>query len=102
MILYNVTVNIEDSVKEDWLKWMKEKHIPDVLNTGMFFENKIFRLLTEDEDAIGVTYAVQYYAESMEKIEEYKNKYAASLQEEHAARYKDKYVAFRTLLELQE
>jgi hypothetical protein len=102
MILYNVTVNIDDEVKEEWLAWMREKHIPDVLATGLFVEYKLFRLLTEDEDAVGTTYAIQYFAKSMSQIEEYKQKHAAGLQEEHSSRYKDRYIAFRTLLQQEE
>ncbi|CAN5471512.1 DUF4286 family protein [soil metagenome] len=98
MIIYNVTVNIDHIVAADWLQWMKEVHIPKVLATGMFLENKIFRLVG-DEDSGGVTYAVQYYCESMDLYEEYKDKYAAALQADHKDRYKDQFVAFRTLLE---
>ncbi|MEG1025142.1 MAG: DUF4286 family protein, partial [Flavobacterium sp.] len=28
MIIYNVTTNIHESVHDQWLKWMQEKHIP--------------------------------------------------------------------------
>lgn len=33
MIVYSVTVNIDSSIHEDWLAWMKSKHIPDVMAT---------------------------------------------------------------------
>jgi len=38
MILYNVTVKIMKPLEAEWLKWMKEVHIPDVINTGLFGE----------------------------------------------------------------
>lgn len=44
MILYNVTVNIDDSVHDEWLEWMTTKHIPDVLATGLFEGNKIYKI----------------------------------------------------------
>ena len=34
MYIYNVTTNIDESVHDEWLHWMKEIHIPDVLATG--------------------------------------------------------------------
>jgi hypothetical protein len=49
MILYNVTVNIDPEVHEDWLNWMKNTHIPDVLNTGMFIDNRFLRVLNTEE-----------------------------------------------------
>ncbi len=36
MIYYNVTVNINESVHDQWVKWMQEKHIADVIATGKF------------------------------------------------------------------
>ncbi len=98
MILYNVTVSIDTDVETDWVAWMKDKHIPDILNTGMFVSARIFKVLNEEE-AESTSYAVQYLADSMEHIEIYKQRYAPALQEEHHARFRGKYAAFRTLLE---
>jgi hypothetical protein len=43
MIVYNVTVNIDGAVEQEWLKWMKEVHIPEVLATD---EEKLYLLKT--------------------------------------------------------
>ncbi len=48
MIQYNQTVNIEVSVEADWLQWMKEQQIPDMLATGMFVQARMYRLLDID------------------------------------------------------
>ena len=98
MIIYNVTVNIENDVREEWLQWMKEKHIPDVMNTGLFLENKICKVLVNEEQ--GTTYSIQYTCESMKNLEEYKREHAARLQKKHADKFANKFVAFRTVLEV--
>lgn len=98
MIIYNVTVNIENDVREEWLQWMKEKHIPDVMQTGYFIENKVCKVLVDEEQ--GTTYSIQYLCESMEKLQEYQQQHSPRLQKEHADKYANKYVAFRTLLEV--
>jgi hypothetical protein len=98
MIIYNVTVNIENDVREEWLQWMKEKHIPDVMQTGYFVENKVCKVLVDEEQ--GTTYSIQYLCESMEKLQEYQQQHSPRLQKEHADKYANKYVAFRTLLEV--
>ncbi len=98
MILYNVTVKVERDIHEDWLAWMRKEHIPDVLSTGHFVSHRICRLLHEEED--GITYAVQYFAHSLEDIQAYQQGHAQRLQAEHARRYKDRFVAFRTLMEI--
>ncbi|MBS9523320.1 DUF4286 family protein [Litoribacter alkaliphilus] len=98
MILYSVTVNIDTDVENEWLDWMKSEHIPDVMATGMFVEYKFYRLLHETEDG-GVNYSVQYFAESIDRIEQYQTEFATKLQEEVKKRYDGKYVVFRSLLE---
>ena len=99
MIIYNVTININNSVAGEWLQWMKDVHIPDVMATGMFLENHIYRVLA-DEDSGGFTYAIQYFCSDMEKYEQYQRDFAPALQAEVTKKYADKFVAFRTLLQL--
>lgn len=100
MILYNVTVSIDDSVHEDWLSWMRTVHIPDVMNTGLFIESRISRIHAEEQG--GLSYAITYVANSMDDMERYQMEYAPRLQQEHSARYAGKFAAFRTFLELVE
>ncbi|MBS1763734.1 MAG: DUF4286 family protein [Bacteroidetes bacterium] len=97
MFIYNVTINIDNDVADEWLLWMTQKHIPDVLKTGCFTEHRILRVLA-DEESGGKTYSVQYFFDTMQDIETYESCYAAELRDEHTQKYKDKFVAFRTLL----
>jgi hypothetical protein len=100
MIIYNVTLNIENSVADDFLEWMKTIHIPDVMATGLFISYKILKLLNDEEDNGGTTFAMQYYMENLDKYEHYQLFHATRLQNETRMRYEGKYVAFRTLLEV--
>lgn len=56
--------------------------------------------MTEEED--GVTYAIQYFCKDLPTYFRYQEQYAPALQAETATRYKDRFVAFRTLLEILE
>lgn len=98
MYIYNVTVNIDADVHDEWLKYMKETHIPDVMNTGCFTENKIVKVLNVDD--VGHTYSFQYTFNEMEDIERYQKDFAPGLQADVKKRYADKFAAFRTLLEI--
>lgn len=100
MILYNVTVQIERDVQKDWLSWMQTTHIPDVLKTGLFTSCKVCKILGQEDNPAGISYAIQYTSPSMEAFIQYRDTFAVKLQEEHSERYKGKYVAFRTLLEV--
>jgi hypothetical protein len=99
MILYNITINIEDEVHDQWLRWMREVHIPEVMQTGMFVDSKMFKLLTNAQDNSGTNYAIQYFCESMDKFQEYESVYAPNLRLEIEKYFAGKYYAFRTILE---
>jgi hypothetical protein len=98
MIIYNVTVNVEDEIQEQWLSWMKEVHIPDVMSTGLFVENKICKVLGVDDE--GTTYSVQYTCKNMDDYNRYQAEFAPRLQKEHSDKFREKFVAFRSLLEV--
>jgi hypothetical protein len=36
VIIYSVTVSIEQDSSAEWLEWMTSVHIPDVMNAGYF------------------------------------------------------------------
>lgn len=97
MIIYNVTVKLEKVIHEEWLNWMKTKHIPDVMATGYFLGNNIFKILVEEDD--GVSYSVQYACANMSDLQEYQLKHAPALQKEHIDKFRNQFIAFRTLLE---
>jgi hypothetical protein len=97
MIVYNVTVNVELSVHEIWLRWMKEDHIPRVVGTGCFTGYKMYRIMEEDQ-SVGMTYAVQYFANTITDYFDYKEHHAPALQQEAKDMFPDKFTAFRTLL----
>lgn len=98
MFIYNVTVNIADDVHQHWVKWMKEKHMNDVMKTGCFIDNQMVKVLyVEDE---GHTYSVQYKFLEMSDIEKYQHEFAPALQAEHKEMFGEKYTAFRTLLQI--
>ena len=98
MILYNVTIGIDPTIEEEWLEWMKTVHIPNVMDTGMFISNKIFKVLNVKQGD-NPSYSIQYFADSIGKVSTYLEKYAPPLQQVHMQRYQNKHVAFRTLLE---
>ena len=57
MIVYNVTINIDHAVHDDWFRWMRDEHIPDVMATGLFLDSRMVRVLAAE--GAGLTYARQ-------------------------------------------
>lgn len=95
-IIYNVTVNISDEKHEDWLHWMKTKHISDVMETNSFEEYRMCKVLSDDPE--GQTYSIQYLCADKATLESYIQNHASRLQREHKSKFEGHYVAFRTLL----
>ena len=98
MILYNVTINIDLSVHDQWMKWMQTKHINDVLATGKFTSARMVKVLVEDKGS--VTYSIQNTTDSKEKLERYYQEDAPRLRQEGLALFADKMLAFRTELQV--
>jgi uncharacterized Fe-S radical SAM superfamily protein PflX len=98
MLLYNVTVGIDKDIEIEWLQWMKENHIPAVMNTGMFVSSKIYKVLHDQDDGT-ISYSVQYFADTIDQVQQYLEVFAPVLIEEHRHRFLNKHVVFQTLLE---
>jgi hypothetical protein len=102
MIVYNVTCHMSLDMAAEWLAWMQQVHIPEVMSKGCFIDHKIMRILTNVEDDEGVNYSVQYSAPDMDAYEKYRSDFAPALQQKTRERYGEKVLAFRTLLEVVE
>jgi hypothetical protein len=98
MLIYSVTINVDEDIHDEWLGWMSSEHIPDVIATRCFSDYRMYRILSpETED--GETYVIQYRCDTVEDYERYQIEHAAILQSEHKDKYGGRFTAFRTLME---
>lgn len=98
MLLYNVTFGIDKQIEDEWIFWMKTNYIPALMETGLFTEYKMYKVLTHDDEG-SVSYSVQCFSATIDQVLKYLNDFAPALVEAHRLRFKDKHVAFNTLLE---
>jgi hypothetical protein len=99
MILYNVTIKVHNSIHNQWLQWLKEEHVKEVMETNCFASYKILRLLEVDE-AEGPTYAIQYFAESKSLYNLYIDKFSKKMRDNSFAKWGDKFIAFRSVMQI--
>jgi len=99
MILYNVTLKVDPSIHDEWIIWMENEHIPDVLATGYFQGCRMSKLLGQDESD-GKTYSIQYASPSMKDLHQYQATEAPRLKQEHVKKYGEKVLAYRTMMEV--
>jgi hypothetical protein len=81
------------------MQWMQEVHIPAILATRCFDDYKIVQLL-EVDDSDGPTYAIQYFANSIEDYKKYINQFAPSLRKDSTDKWGDSFVSFRSLMKV--
>lgn len=96
MIVYNVTVKVENEILEEWLEWIQQ-HMPEVVETGCFESYSFFELLEPKVDELR-TFVVQYFAKNEADYERYVSDFAPKLREDGIKKFGEKFVAFRSIL----
>lgn len=99
MYIYNITTNIEEASEREWLQWMQDVFIPEMLATGKFSEAKMTKVLVK-EDMGGVTYSVQYTTDSLATLQSFYNEEATALKNKVLSKFAGKYVFFETEMQL--
>ena len=97
--IYNVTVVVNPVVEERWLKWMREEHIPNVMETGLF-SSFLFTQVFPEQEQDHPSYSIQYRAADLESIKLYMQMYADELRAKSAKAWGEHALAFRTVLEV--
>ncbi len=98
MILYNITYGIDITIEDEWVQWMRDTYIPLILSTQLFTGHRFYKVLSHDEPE-SASYCVQYFTPSIEQFNRYLEQHASTFQTLLHERYKNKHVAFNTLLE---
>ncbi len=98
MLIYNVTVFVEENIAEEWQNWMREIHIPEVMAVGLFKNYRMLEVLDSPNE--GLTYCLQYEVESRDHYDTYQSQFAPALQAKTLEKFGEKAIAFRTLMEI--
>lgn len=99
MIIYNVTIKLDDSIHQQWLNWLQDIHIPEVIGTGCFTKATVLRLLEVDDNE-GPTYAIQYFAESKALYNRYIEKFAGEMRQRSFDKWGNRFIAFRSVMQV--
>ena len=98
-VIYNVTIKVNTSIAGVWFTWLNKEHIPEVILTGCFTKAIILRLLETDESD-GPTYAIQYFAAKASDYKNYIVKFAEAMRQKSFEKWGNKFIAFRTLMQV--
>ena len=97
-VLYNITYNVDESVLEEWLTWMKTEFIPKHIATKFFESANMVQVLVEEEMG-GVSFAVMYKSTNLELLEEFVADHSSEFNKELSDKFGQKVLTFMTLLE---
>lgn len=88
-------------IESEWVEWMQNVHIPEVIETGCFKEARFLKLTNPLQPREqGIMYAVQYAYSKSEDFETYSHKYGPGLREKTRKLFGEEVLTFRTHLEI--
>lgn len=99
MYIYNVTIKVTHAIADEWIAWMQQEHLAEVVGTGLFDQYAFFELLEpllEEEE--GRTFVAQYTTDSLVRYEAYITDFAPLLRDKGFARFGNQFIAFRSLM----
>jgi len=99
MFIYNVTTKVDWSINDAWVEWMQKEHMPAFLETNCFLQFRLLRLHDQDDEE-GLTYVAQYFAESKASYNRYLTMHANDVAATEFKKWGDKFISFKTLLEV--
>jgi hypothetical protein len=80
MIAYEVTVDVEEGLIDDYMDFMRSRHIPQILATGCFSH-------AEFDRASETRFRQRYLADSLAELEQYLERHAPGLREDYEQRF---------------
>lgn len=97
MILYNITIKADLSIAKELKFWIKEDHLPQIMNSDKVNKVQLLKLLNVDVSD-GFTYCVQYHFDSMADYNLFKIDEDVAFRNEIMSRFNDKMVFFSSIL----
>lgn len=101
MLIYNITLKIDWSIQPQWLAWIKQVYIQNIMSSGCFVKHQLVRL-REIEEEEGPTYALQLYALSKQKYNEFIEYFLVENEALSYEKWKNGVLSFSTLMEIED
>ena len=98
MTIYEVNLNIQDTIYSDYYKWLKH-HIELMMKQKGFIDYKIAMDVEHSENAKNVT--VWYYLDSMDSLNNYLENHSKEMRDDGLRKFGNKFSANRRIFELE-
>jgi hypothetical protein len=101
MLIFNITFLVSDKVHGSWLKWVREEHIPFMLNSTYFTQPQVARIITSDKED-GTSFSVQFHINDMRTLKKWNQEYSNVFQQNCSQNFGTEVLFFTTVLEIVE
>jgi len=101
MLIFNTTYLVSDKAHGPWLKWVREQHIPFMLNSTYFSQPQVARVITSAEQD-GTSFSVQFHVQDMHTLKLWNKEYSLLFQEKCSQQFGTEVIFFTTVLEVVE
>lgn len=100
MVLYNLTIIVDETVNEEWQSWVKTAFIPKISETNLFISHRLLKVLNSPNE--GITYCLQFVADNPGKYETFASDHASAIMGLHTQKFGNKCLSFSSLMEYME
>jgi hypothetical protein len=98
MIIYNLTFNVENAVKDEWTGWMQNKILPALTNKNILQSVVMSELILEEPQ--GTSFSVQFFVETPQKLDLFLENHLPDLLASMNRKFGDKVVFFPTKMKI--
>ncbi|MBA2500954.1 MAG: DUF4286 family protein [Chitinophagaceae bacterium] len=98
-IIYNITMQVEKQLLDEWLIWIQQEHIPAMMGTGCFIKHQLLKLMSSPEND-DPTFAIQYFASTIFKFNQFESQYLDQLLKKISEKWNTGIVFYTTNLEI--
>ncbi len=98
MIIFNITFNVEDDISREWLDYMQNELIPEMLKTKRVHSAVLSELLLDEPQ--GTSYALQFKSDNAENLKKFKEEELPRIFTGISTKYGDKVVFFPTEMKI--
>lgn len=100
MIIYRVSVTVHRAIEAEWLAWVMDNQIPEVMKGGYFGSFKLGKVVEPVERRGATVYDIEFICPSMEHLRDYRREAMPAVERSLSDRYRGRVSVVRTVLEV--
>ena len=97
MIIYNTSYILHSTIEDDFCKWMTDKFIPLIKETGTFNQNYFCKVMVQQEDG-SQTYSLQLFFKNKVQFDKYHQDFEPKCKAIFVAKYQTNIMTFSSTM----